>query len=246
MNRIHMPKIDGRYWAAITLASIFGTNLGDFYAHESGLGIWSGLLVLAALATLTFLAERRDRNAHEIYYWLVIIIIRTGATNIADYLAFDVEIPAIPLSIALAGLIAILAWRMTVSDAGAELMVNRELPSTGGKYWTAMLAAGVFGTVLGDVCSHYVGEAMASIGLGLLLSLVLLGRWHGVVAAIGGYWLTVAIARTAGTAMGDWLAENKILDIGLPLSTIIAGFVFVAILLARRSKVATTVTADQL
>lgn len=243
MKRIHMPRIDGRYWAAITLASIFGTNLGDFYAHESGLGIWSGLFVLAVLAALTFFAERRDRTAHEVYYWLVIIIIRTGATNIADYLAFDVKIPAIPLSIALAGLIATLAWRMTVSDTRAELIVNRELPSTGGQYWTAMLAAGVFGTVLGDVCSH-VGEGMASVGLGLLLSLVLLGRWHGVVAAIGGYWLTVAIARTTGTAMGDWLAENKILNIGLPLSTMITGFIFVAILLTLRSKAVATATAD--
>ncbi|MDB5866617.1 MAG: putative integral rane protein, partial [Betaproteobacteria bacterium] len=39
MKRVHVPTIDGRYWMAITLASIFGTNLGDFYAHQSGLGL---------------------------------------------------------------------------------------------------------------------------------------------------------------------------------------------------------------
>jgi uncharacterized membrane-anchored protein len=236
MKRIHMPTVDARYWLSITLASVFGTNLGDFYAHESGLGIWAGLLVLAVLAGATFLAERRDRSAHEVYYWLVIIIIRTGATNIADYLAFGLNIPAIPLSVALGVVIAVLAWRMAVTETSAEIAANRGLPDTDGRYWTAMLSAGVFGTVLGDVCSHYFGEGYASIGLGLLLAVVLLGRWRGLVAAIAGYWITVAIARTAGTAMGDWLAENKILDIGLSRSTMITGALFLVILLVWRSK----------
>jgi hypothetical protein len=98
-----------------------------------------------------------------------------------------------------------------------------------------MLFAGVFGTVLGDVFSHYYSEASASLGLGLLLAFILLGRWQGIVAAIPGYWLTVSVARTTGTAMGDWLAENKILDIGLPIATLITGCVFAGILLLWRS-----------
>jgi uncharacterized membrane-anchored protein len=93
----------------------------------------------------------------------------------------------------------------------------------------------VFGTVLGDVVSHYYSQATASLGLGALLALILLGRWQGIVAAIPGYWLTVSTARTAGTAMGDWLAENKIFDIGLPIATLITGTVFVGILLLWRS-----------
>jgi uncharacterized membrane-anchored protein len=235
MKHIHMPKVDARYWASILMASIFGTNLGDFYAHESGLGIVAGVGILAALTGLVFLAERRDTRVHELYYWLVIIIIRTGATNIADYLAFRVHIPAIPLSIALgAGISVIAAW-MTMTESKAEIEANRGLPDTDAKYWVAMLLAGVFGTVLGDVVSHYYTEATASIGLGLLLAVILLGRWQGIVAAIPGYWLTVSVARTAGTAMGDWLAENKIFDIGLSVSTLITGCVFVGILVLWRS-----------
>ena len=235
MKHIHMPKVDARYWTSITMASIFGTNLGDFYAHESGLGIVPGVGILAALAAMVFLAERRDTRIHELYYWLVIIIIRTGATNIADYLAFRVHIPAIPLSIALGAAIAGFAAWMAMTESKAEIEANRGLPDTDGKYWVAMLFAGVFGTVLGDVVSHYYTEANASIGLGLLLAIILLGRWQGIVAAIPGYWLTVSVARTAGTAMGDWLAENKIFDIGLTVSTLITGCVFVGILLLWRS-----------
>ena len=76
-----------RYWTAITLASVFGTNTGDLYAHESGLGIAKGLAVLALLIAVVFAIERFKHRRHEAYYWLVLILIRTGVTNIADYLA---------------------------------------------------------------------------------------------------------------------------------------------------------------
>ena len=231
-----MPQVDARYWLALSLASVFGTNLGDLYAHESGLGIVGGLPVLAGLALVAFLVERRDRLVHQVYYWLVIVIIRTGATNIADYLAFGVRIPLTPLLTALAAMIALPAWRMASTSSRANLAASGGLPDTGGAYWTAMLAAGVFGTVLGDVCRHTVGKGIASLGLGLLLALVLLGRWRGLFAAVSGYWLTVAVARTAGTAIGDWVAENKTLNLGLSLATLLTGTAFVASLLLWRSR----------
>lgn len=78
MKSIHVPRVDARYWLAILLASVFGMNLGDLYAHESGLGIGKGLLVLAVLAGVAFVAERFDDRRHELWYWLVILIIRTG------------------------------------------------------------------------------------------------------------------------------------------------------------------------
>jgi uncharacterized membrane-anchored protein len=53
MKHTHTPRVDARYWTGITLASVFGTNLGDFYAHESGLGIVQGLAVLHCLRLLS-------------------------------------------------------------------------------------------------------------------------------------------------------------------------------------------------
>lgn len=232
MKAIHIPKVDARYWSAITLASIFGTNMGDLYAHESGLGIGLGLLVLAALTLVALLVERVDERAHQIYYWLAIIIIRTGATNIADYLAFRVRIPLLALTLGLAALIAVFGWR---SARGARQAASG-LPKTDSNYWIAMLGAGVFGTVLGDICSHVIGQGAASIGLDVVLALALLMRRRGMLGLVASYWLVVAVARTAGTAMGDWLAENKLLNIGLPLSTLITGTIFVAVLLLWRSR----------
>ncbi|MFT3906584.1 MAG: hypothetical protein QM718_09800 [Steroidobacteraceae bacterium] len=228
MKAIHVPDINARYWAGITMASVFGTNMGDYYAHESGLGLIGGLWVLAAIVAVAYVAERFDERKHQLWYWLAIIVIRTGATNIADYLSFRVRLNMIGLCVGLAVLIAVMAWRPRAQQ-------RKGLPQTDARYWIAMLAAGVFGTVLGDVCSHAVGEGVASLILGGLLAAVLLLGRKGLTQMLYYYWLTVAIARTAGTAIGDWLAESRALNIGLPTATLITGAVFLAVLLLWRS-----------
>jgi uncharacterized membrane-anchored protein len=235
MKYIHTPRVDARYWTAITLASVFGTNLGDFYAHESGLGIVKGLAVLALLAAVGFLVEHFENRRHEAYYWLVIILIRTGATNIADYLAFRVRVPAVILTLSLIGLLCLFGWG-THRALRADRESARALPKTDAAYWLAMLSAGVFGTVMGDICEHAIGEGVACITLtALLLGVLFAGRGRAA-QMIWLYWTTIAVARTAGTAIGDWLAENKLLHIGLSFSTVITGLAFVAVLvLWRRS-----------
>ena len=231
MQIAHIPKVNARYWAAITLASLFGTNMGDLYSHEAKLGIVLGTSILAALAAGVFLAERRDNSPRELYYWLVIIIIRTGATNIADY--FKHIIPWLLFGIILTALLAGFAWLSARGDAKreAEVEAARGMPNTGVAYWLAMLSAGVFGTFVGDVCSKLIGKGYASLGLGALLVVALMAWRRDGAHRFWLYWLALAVARTAGTAMGDWLAETEALGIGLPLSTLITGAIFVLILL---------------
>lgn len=236
MKPINTPQVNARYWTAITLASVFGTNLGDFYAHESGLGILTGLAVLALLAAVVFVVEHFSKFQSEAYYWLVIILIRTGATNIADSLAFRVRVPPLTLTLSLIALLCLFGWFTHRAYSGKE-QSSRALPKTDAFYWLAMLTAGVFGTVEGDIISHKVGQGPASVGLSvLLLGMLWIGRGRAAqVMAL--YWTTVAVARTAGTAIGDWLAENKTLNIGLPLATLMTGIAFVAVLvLWRQSK----------
>lgn len=226
MQASHMPRVNTRYWLAITMASLFGTNMGDLYAHELHLGIYRGLAVLAVLAAAVFVAERRDAAPRLLYYWLVIVIIRTGATNIADFLAYKVKVPDALLCLGLAAIIAGFGAISVKARAGGE-GEDFGMPDTGAAYWIAMLGAGVFGTVLGDLCSHIVGEGIASLGLMALL-LIALAIWRaGGTAQVWLYWLVIAVARTAGTAMGDWLAESPSVNIGLPLATSLTGVAFI-------------------
>jgi uncharacterized membrane-anchored protein len=237
MQSRHIPTINARYWTGITLASVFGTNMGDFYAHESGLGLLGGVPILVGLFLAVYAVEHWDRLSHEAYYWLCIIIMRTGATNIADYMAGrrGLNIDRITLSIGLGLLLAVLAWwagrgRRAVIGTGAR----SGLQDTASLYWTTMLVAGVFGTVLGDLCEHQLGEGVAALLLIALLTLALIGYQRGLLKPLYTYWLTIATARTTGTAIGDWLAENKLMNLGLPLCTLLTGLAFVAVLVLWR------------
>ena len=239
MKEIHVPRVNARYWTAITLASVFGTNMGDLYAHESGLGIAAGLAVLALVAVGVFIVERLESRPHEAFYWLVIILIRTGATNIADYLAYRAHVPDVALTLGLVALLVLFGWgTRRTSASGANL--SHTLPPTNATYWLAMLSAGVFGTVVGDICEHLIGEGVAAVVLTIaLLSVLLAGRGRAAyIVAL--YWGTVAVARIAGTALGDWLAENKVLPIGLRIATVLSGIAFVAVLTLWRTSPSAT------
>ena len=230
----HVPTINARYWAGIALASVFGTNMGDLYAHDSGLGLLGGVPVLVALFLVIYAIERSDKRSHDTYYWLCIIIMRTGATNIADYMAGrrGLGIDRLVLSIGFGVLLAVFAWWLGRVDRSSNGTVPlKTVPTTDPGYWVTMLTAGVFGTVLGDWCQHQFGENAATLGLTILLAVALLAYRNVLLGTLAGYWLTVGVARTTGTAIGDWLAESPIPNLGLPLSTLITGTALAAVLI---------------
>jgi uncharacterized membrane-anchored protein len=230
----HVPTINARYWAGIALASVFGTNMGDLYAHDSGLGLLGGVPVLVALFLVIYAIERSDKRSHDAYYWLCIIIMRTGATNIADYMAGrrGLGIDRLILSIGFGLLLAVFAWWLgRASRPSGDISASKTVPTTDPGYWVTMLTAGVFGTVLGDWCQHQFGENAATLGLTILLAVALLAYRNVLLGTLAGYWLTVGVARTTGTAIGDWLAESPIPNLGLPLSTLITGTALAAVLI---------------
>jgi uncharacterized membrane-anchored protein len=238
MKAIHVPRIDARYWAGITMASVFGTNTGDWFAFRSGLGILGGLPYLAAVVAVAYYLERRDNTKHEAWYWLAIIFIRTGATNIADYVCGRrfLGVNRVLFSTVLAVFIAamVIAQRRKNDKPG--------VPVTDANYWITMLAAGVFGTAAGDAVLGSLGgpEGMggvyASAILTALLAVLLLFGRGGRIQMLYYSWLTICVARTAGTAIADMLAENEKLNIGLVASTIMTGIVFVGVLVLWRSR----------
>jgi uncharacterized membrane-anchored protein len=58
--------------------------------------------------------ERFDRAVHQVYYWAAIIIIRTAATNSADFLCGDMKLPRVWVIAALTALLSAavaLSWQ---------------------------------------------------------------------------------------------------------------------------------------
>src|SRR5271163_2114713 len=230
MQPIHLPTLGARYWSALCLASIFGANMGDLFARNLGLGHIAGLPFLAAALAIVMVAERFDRAQHQSYYWLAIIIVRTAATNFADFAAGDLKLPRIWVMAALTVLLVAalwlswkFAWRRLAGKT--DNLLRADLG-----YWVSMFIAGTLGTVIGDFCSHnmYLDDAGAAILLSPIVgALFLIGR-QGPLRLLPFYWLTVVAIRAAGTAIGDLVSGRNML--GLPLSTAITGILFVVLL----------------
>jgi uncharacterized membrane-anchored protein len=234
MQKIHLPVLGPRYWVALCIASIFGANMGDFFAHNLGLGHVEGLPFLAVALAIVVFVERFDRWSHESYYWIAIIIVRTAATNFADFACGDLKLPRILVMATLAVVLAValwtnwkLSWRTAADKAGETGTVLRA--DLG--YWICMFIAGTLGTVIGDYCSHnlHLGDAGSSLLLSpVVAALFLVGR-NGPLRLLPFYWFTVVAIRAAGTSVGDFVAGRSML--GLPLSTLVTGMLL-AILLA--------------
>lgn len=216
-----------RYWAALSIVSIFGANLGDFSAHDLGLGHVLGLIPMAAALAVVFIAERWDRSWNQAYYWLAIIIVRAAATNLGDFSSHNLGKGGAVVFLAALLVLSLAFWppaQSTPKDGAAE---RYALPITDARYWTAMLIAGTVGTVIGDISSFglHLGTALATLVQGAILAVIFYGGSRGFFAIPAYYWLTVVAVRSAGTSAGDFFA-GKSVGIGLPLSTLCTGLVF--------------------
>ena len=178
MHERHVPVLGLRYWIALCAASIFGANMGDYFAHDLGLGHVAGLPILAIAFALILVRSRFDHTVREGYYWAAIIVIRTAATNSADFAASDMRQPRSWVMVALTlALIATLftswrfAWRKVVKTEEQTGVLRAD-----SGYWMSMFLAGTLGTVAGDFFSHnlHLGDAISSLVLSACLGLLFL------------------------------------------------------------------------
>ena len=238
MQRYHVPLLGLRYWIALCLASIFGANMGDFFAHNLGLGHVAGLPFLAIALAIVLILERLDRSVHEAFYWLAIVVVRTAATNLADFFSADLRLPRPWVMASLAVVLALsvaAAWQLSWRNAANKTDAQSNLLRADYGYWLAMLIAGTLGTVMGDFFSHdlHLGNAVASIVLSALLAPFLVLGARRLLWSLPLYWTTIVMVRAAGTTVGDLLAARNAL--GLALSTAVTGVLFIGFLILWRT-----------
>ncbi len=219
-----------RYWAAICVASVFGAGLGDVVSHDLHLGHWRGLLPLGLLFALILRGGRTGRLGAEAAYWLAVVVIRAAATNLADLATHDWRLSNPALVTGLAALLAIAAARPRHPTMG--IVMRPGLPATDARYWIALFLAGMLGTVLGDDASGRYGTAGASVLLAAILALLFWLRQRAWIRGSASYWTTLLGARTAGTSLGDLLADRS--GLGLAGSTAATGLLLVVLLVGIR------------
>ncbi len=208
-------------------ASVLGTNLGDFGVDTLSLGRWVSFISLAVMCSLAVAADSRFGRRTDAFFWIGIVCLRAAATNVADALThdfgFDYGLTA--FSLAVLTLVSGGFTRPSPTGGGSPLIDRR--------YWIAMLLAGVFGTVSGDLSSHVFGLYAAAAMLTAVLLLVLVIRQRVFPAAILSYWCAVLLERCAATPVGDSLASRHALGLGLPLATACSASLFVMAIIWR-------------
>ena len=214
------------YWFAMFAGSALGTNLGDFWDDGLGLGRELSFASLALIGGLAVFADGRVSRRSEAAFWTAIVALRAASSNVGDFLTHDLALNAAVIT-AVLGVATLLAGRLTRREPGGST------PLIDARYWLAMVIAGVFGTVGGDLVSHTVGLVTACTMLCAVLVLAVLGRSRFAAASVTAYWLVVLAERAAGTPAGDSLASGRALGLGLPLAMCCSGGLLALALLIR-------------
>ena len=83
------PTANMVYWAAMILASAFGTMTGDYLADDVGLGVGRAVLLTLPAAAVAVTLRADGPPASKFFYWLVVLLVRAAATNLGDYFGGD-------------------------------------------------------------------------------------------------------------------------------------------------------------
>jgi uncharacterized membrane-anchored protein len=75
------------YWAAILVASVMGTTLGDFLSNDSGLRFGKSAAILGGLLLVVLFVRTKIQTAQGLTYWTAIILTSTFGAASGDYLA---------------------------------------------------------------------------------------------------------------------------------------------------------------
>lgn len=201
-----IPKLNRSYWVAILIASICGTNFGDFFPDTLKVGAAGGLVILFALFAAIILADKMLKQGSEVFYWLAILVVCVAATNIADLL-IGWHPSYISISI---GFTLLLAFLISL-ERKISMILTLGLTHINGFYWLTMLTAGAFGTVIGDGIGHSfkpveigvpISAAIATFVVAFIFTIRIKLKWTTPVA----YWVAVVTIRWWGTNFGDMLA----------------------------------------
>jgi len=86
IQQIRTLKGEVLYWTAILFSNTLGTALGDFLAHNSGLGFTGGALLIGGLLALTAFATYVTRISQTLLFWIAFVLTRPFGATMGDVL----------------------------------------------------------------------------------------------------------------------------------------------------------------
>ena len=121
IQQISTCKGELLYWTAILFSNTLGTALGDFLAHDSGLGFAGGALLIGGVLTLTAVATYVTRVSKTLLFWMAFVLTRPFGATMGDVLTKSraqggLNVGTIGSSIMLGSILGVLILYTTVNQ----------------------------------------------------------------------------------------------------------------------------------
>jgi uncharacterized membrane-anchored protein len=173
-------------------------------------------------------------------YWTAIVAASMCGANTGDFASRILHLGHTRGLLPLALIFGFILWAEARSKSATELY-----------YWMAIIALRTAATNLADLATHdlklgYVAVELSLAGLMILILCVDRarnstqrrvrdddGNWHNLPATDASYWIVMLAAGTLGTALGDWVADELGLGLGLG-SVVLVAILGIVILLSTR------------
>ncbi|HEY0421965.1 MAG TPA: hypothetical protein VGC82_01420 [Rhodopila sp.] len=173
-------------------------------------------------------------------YWTAIVAASMCGANTGDFASRILHLGHTRGLLPLALIFGLVLWAEARNKSATELY-----------YWMAIIALRTAATNLADLATHdlKLGYVAVELGLAGLMILILLvdrargstrrgvrdddGQWQNLPATDASYWIVMLAAGTLGTALGDWVADELGLGLGLG-SVVLVAVLGVVILLSTR------------
>ena len=240
MQDQHVPAIGRYYWAAFLTASLFGVSVGDLVIGAmtaNQLGNWY-LPLLAVAFTAILYAEARDTSSSVRWYWLAVIVAPSAANHLSDLSFLYLGVRRIWVC---AGLLIVLVVTHLAFQSDAMRLIALRLqqrprpsvPLTDATYWIALIVASTAGDLASDFLTmgvHMPGDKACLVLVLPIAVAAAIRRWTDLNRTWT-YWTVVVTLNALGTGLGDTLASDPEVGIGLVWSVTVSGTVLAILLL---------------
>ena len=122
VQNIRTFKVELLYWIAILFSNTLGTALGDFLAHDSGLGFAGGAFLIGSLLAMVVVLTYFTQISKTLLFWVAFVLTRPFGATMGDVLTKSkvqggLNFGTIGSSIVLGSILVILILHTTYNQA---------------------------------------------------------------------------------------------------------------------------------
>ncbi|MFJ2608719.1 hypothetical protein ACIO13_27635 [Streptomyces sp. NPDC087425] len=235
-----VPDVTVYFWIIKVLCTTVGETAADLLDQNAGLGLTGVSLLMSGLLAVVLVVQFRTRAYRAGVYWLAVALISVVGTLISDNLTDNMGVP-LEVSTTVFALALAVVFVVWYRREGTLSIHRVDTTSREAYYWLAVLFTFALGTAAGDLVSERMnlGYWFAALLFAVAIAAVAVAHRALGLDAVWSFWIAYVLTRPLGASIGDYLSQPTG-DGGLGLGTIITSALFLTVILALVSHLATT------